>query len=325
MKKLIFTLVIALSALFAMAQNTVPNGGYESWTSGMPDYWTTKVSGNVIATLPIIGDFPYPVSANFGSQVSDPHSGSFALKLMASNVGIPSTEYNIMIPGIAQLGSAGEFSIPMSTITDLMNGGIDSVNADNIEELATFLNLVASGMPCTQTPYSLKFWMKYFPQGNDTMRVIAFTKLNGEPVSYAMFEGGKQENEYVEVTVPFDNPLAACDSICIMFISGGMNTNAYTELYVDDVELDFTEGVVEYNNALKVNVYPNPATDCFFIAPASGDVYKYQLIDLTGRKVAYAEHASGTVSVDTRSLVPGVYMLYIEQKNQTLTKKVVVR
>lgn len=156
------------------------------------------------------------------------------------------------------------------------------------------------------------------------MRVIAYTKLNGEPVSYAQFASGKQENEYVEITVPFDNPLAPCDSICIMFISGGMNTDMNTELYLDDVTFDYTDGVVEYN-ALKINVYPNPATDCFYIAPASGDVYKYKLMDLTGRKVACAEHASGTVSVDTRSLVPGVYMLYIEQKNQTLTKKVVVR
>lgn len=324
MKKHILTLVITFSALFALAQNTVPNGGYESWNSGMPDSWTTNISGNVTTTLPIIGNFAYPVSANFGSQVTDSHSGSYALKLKASNVGIPSTEYNIMIPGIAQLGSAGEFSVPLSTITDLMNGGIDSVNAENIEDLATFLNLVASGKPCTLTPYSLKLWMKYFPQGDDTMRVIAYTKLNGQPVSYAQFEGGKQESEYILVTIPFDTPLAPCDSICIMIISGGMNTNNGTELYVDDVEFDYTNAVADYN-ALNVNVYPNPATGFFNIAPASGDVYRYQLIDLTGRKVAYADHVSGVVSVDTRNLVPGVYMLYIEQKNQTLTKKVVVR
>ncbi len=324
MKKQLLTSFISVICLCAMAQTTIPNGGFENWSAGSPVSWTTSLSGNVTVSVPIVGDIPYPVAANFGSQTSDVHSGSSALKIQAASIGIPTTSYNFLIPGVAQLGSAGEFSIPLSTITSLLNGGVDSVDQNDFTDLASFLNLVASGMPCNITPYSLKLWVKYSPQNNDTMRVIAYTKLNGEPVSYAQFADGKTLGEYVPLIVPFDNPLAPCDSICIMVISGGMNADVNTELYIDDVELDFVDGVVEYNT-LKVNVFPNPATDCFHIAPTSGDVYKYQLMDITGRKVAFAEHATGTVTVDTRSLVPGVYMLYIEQKNQTLTKKVVVR
>lgn len=324
MKKHIFTLAITLSALFAMAQNTVPNGGYESWTGGKPDNWTTTISGNVMVTLPYVGDIPYPLSANFGSQVTDAHSGSYALKLKASSIGIPSTEYTITIPGIAQLGAAGEFSIPMSTITDLMNGGIDSVNAENIEDLATFLNLVASGMPCTSTPYELKMWVKYLPASLDTMRVIAFTKLGGVPVSYAQYTNTQTMSDYTQITIPFDNPYAACDSVCIMILAGGMSTNVNTELFVDDVEFDYHVGVVDQVSP-KVNIYPNPATDQFRIVPASGERYQYRLVDITGRCLASGRNVSGAVDVDVRALVPGVYMLYIEQKNQTLTKKVVVR
>lgn len=324
MKKHIFTLVITLSALFALAQNTVPNGGFESWTGGKPDNWTTSINGNVIVTLPVIGDFPYPLSANFGSQVSDPHSGNYALKLQAATIGIPSTDYNLTIPGIAQLGTAGEFSIPLSTITDLMNGGIDSVNVDNIEDLATFLNLLATGMPCTNTPFDLKLWVKYLPQSMDTMRVIAYTKMNGTPVSYANFECSQTLPDYTQVSVSFDNPLAPCDSVCIIIVSGGMSTDLGTELYVDDVEFDYHVGVADYAS-IKVNVYPNPATDQFRIDPTSNDRYQYKLMDLTGRCVASGHNLSGAVDVDVRALVPGVYMLFLEQKNQTLTKKVVVR
>lgn len=324
MKKHIFTLVITLSALFALAQTTVPNASFESWTAGKPDNWTTTISGNVIATLPIIGDFPYPVSANFGSQVSDPHSGNYALKLQASTLGVPSTDYNITIPGVAQLGSAGEFSIPLSTITDLMNGGIDSVNMDNIGDLATFLNVVASGIPCQTTPYSLRMWVKYFPQGLDTMRVIAFTKQNGTPVSYAQFETDQTISSYTEIGMTFDTPLAACDSICIMIIAGGMSTDLNTELYVDDVQLDFEVGIADHEQ-IKVNVYPNPTTDMFCIAPVSNDRYQYKLMDLTGRYIAQEQNVTGTTQVDVHHLAPGVYMLFIEQNKQTLTRKVVVR
>lgn len=324
MKKSIFSLFLVALAACAMAQTTVPNGGFENWTNGRPDNWTTSISGNVIATLPYIGEFPYPVSANFGSQTSDAHSGNYALKLMASTIGVPSTSYSLKIPGIAQLGSAGEFNIPMSVITDLISGGLDSLNMDNIESLATFLNSLASGMPCESTPENLKLWVKYLPQNMDTMRVIAYTKQNGTPVSYAQIEVSETLSEYTQLVCSFDSPFAPCDSICIIIASGGFTTSDSTELYVDDVELNYYVGVAEHET-VKVNIYPNPATDRFCIAPASGERYQYKLSDLTGRTIAFRKNVTGVEEVNVHSLVPGVYMLFIEQGNQTLTKKVVVQ
>lgn len=324
MKKELLTSIISVLCLCAVAQTTVPNGGFENWSGGAPVGWTTSINGNIMASIPYFGEIPYPVSMNFGSQVSSVHSGSSALKLMASNFSIPTTDYSFTIPGVAQLGSAGEFSIPLSTITSLMNGGIDSLDMSNIEDLATFLNVVASGIPCESTPSSLKMWIKYLPQAGDSMRVIAFTKLNGTPVSYARFTVGKSNSEYAMLEVPFDNPFAECDSVCVMIISGGMSTDLNTELYVDDVEFDYTVGIADYEQ-VKINVYPNPATDRFYIAPTSNDRYQYKLMDLTGRCIAKGQNVTGQVEVDVHSLAPGVYMLFLEQKNQTLTKKVVVR
>lgn len=103
-----------------------------------------------------------------------------------------------------------------------------------------------------------------------------------------------------------------------------MSTDPNTELYVDDVEFDYHVGITEHES-LKVDVYPNPVTDQFRIEPANGDQYQYRLMDITGRSVASGRNVSGAVDVDVRALVPGVYMLYVEQKNQSLTKKVVVR
>ena len=323
MKKHICTLVFILSALFAWAQNTVPNGGFESWSGGQPANWTTKLSGNVMVSIPYIGDFPYPMNMNFGTQVSDAHSGSHALKLMSSTSSIPTTENIYTIPGVAQLGETGEFSIPLSTITGILSDGLSSLDWDDLGDLATLLNLVSPGMPCESTPYDLTLWVKYLPQSGDTMRVVAYTKKNRIPVSYATFETNQSMPDYTQIRVTFNNPYAECDSVCIIIFSGGMSTDPGTELYVDDVEFDYHVGVAE-QSSLKVNVYPNPATGQFRVEPACGDPYQYRLTDLTGRRVA-SGHQSGAADVDVRALAPGVYMLFIEQKDHTLTRKVVVR
>ncbi len=324
MKKVIFTLSIVVLAWFAMAQTTVPNGAFENWTSGKPDNWTTSISGNILVEVPVIGNIPYPVSVNFGSQTTDAHGGNSALKLMASEFGVPSTEYNFLIPGVAQLGSSGEFNVPLSAILELVNGGLDSLDLDNLEDFASLLNVVSPGMPCESTPYDLKMWVKYLPQGGDTMRVIAFSKQDGVPISYANYETTQTMSDYTQISMTFDSPYAACDSICVIIFAGGMATNPATELYVDDVEFDYHVGVADHPD-LKVNIYPNPATNQFRIDPTVQDPYMYKLMDLTGRCVASGHHVSGATDVDVRALAPGVYMLFLEQKGHTLTKKVVVR
>lgn len=332
MKKVLFVLVAAFLMTTTFAQNTVPNSGFEQWTNGSfnayvyahPQDWTTAIVGNFITE--VFGmQVPIPMTVSFGEQTSDAHSGSSALKLKANTVGIPGyDQYSFTCPGIAQLGSAEGFSIPMSLILDLMNGVDSTFDFNNLSSLATLTQLVAPGDACTVTPAQLKMWVKYLPAEGDSMTVMAYTKLGGSFVSVATYTTGATLSEYTQIEVPFDAPLAACDTLGIIIMSGGMNTNATTELYVDDVTLSYSVGVQGHEQP-KMSVYPNPASDVLYVEPAVDGWYRCQLLDMMGRVVVNAGKMEGRLEMNVSGLAPGVYMLRVENNKNQITKKVIVR
>jgi len=332
MKKIFIALCLLVATAPLFAQVTLPNNSFENWEGGSfssfsythPSGWTTALVGNV--TTEVFGvTVPIPVTVAFGEKVSDAHSGSFALKLKANQVGIPGyDQYTFTCPGIAQLGTAEGFSIPLSTITSIM-GGIDSTfDFSNLEDLASLTQLVAPGDACTSTPAALRMWVKYLPAEGDQMSVVAYTKLNGAIVANASFSTGETMNEYTQIEAYFDNPLAACDTLGIMIMSGGANTSESTELYVDDVELAYNVGITT-NETARTMVFPNPATEYLYVEPNTQDVFNLQLIDLTGRVVAALRGVVGQQQINVSGMAPGVYMLKVESKDNVLTRKVVVR
>lgn len=325
MKKLLSLVAVMLLTTALMAQTTIPNSGFETWSNNEPTSWKTTMSGNVIVTMGTM-NLPIPVSANFGSQSTDAHSGSYALKLQAQTVGVAGTEYSYTFPGMAQLGTAGQFNIPMSTIQTLLTDPT-AISFSDVSTLTTLAQLIAHGDALSQTPASVKMWVKYLPQNGDSLHVIAYTKHNMTPVAYASFGTGETMSDYTEITVPFDNPFTTCDSICIVVFSGGFNTNLTTELYVDDVTLSYAQDStgIQDHNSQSVAIYPNPATNYVTINPANQQVYQYQMMDLTGKVVRSQAKVSGKVTIDTRSMAPGIYMLRMNQNGATTTRKVVVK
>lgn len=337
MKKQLSFLMMMIASLGLSAQTQVNNAGFENWTQGRPDGWTTYVSGEITTTLPIIGEYGYPVSCEFGSQTTDAFSGSYALKLQAAAIGIEGL-MSYTLPGIAQLGTAGTFSIPLSTIQELLNSP-DSLDIDDLMSLATLRNVVADGMACTRTPVSIKMRIKYLPQ-NDTLTIMAFTTKQDldidadttdeeedleEIVSEAFFQTAQAIPEYTEIEIPFDDSLVECDRIRIIIMAGSfLSANTATELYVDDVRLDYGTDVPE-QKAEMVRVYPNPAHDCLYVESGNGDTYRCRLVDLTGRTVAAQENVAGQTALNVKALASGIYLLKMEQGSQTVTRKVVIR
>ncbi|MBR4135648.1 MAG: T9SS type A sorting domain-containing protein [Bacteroidales bacterium] len=320
MKKSIFTLFIVFSVGFLFAQ-TVPNGGFENWSNGQPTSWTTNLSGNIITEL--FGmEVPIPVSVSFGSATSDAHSGSQALQLSASTFGIPGTDYSYLLPGIAQLGVSSGFSIPLEMILDIAQGNFSNIDFSDLSTLSTLAQMLTPGDACSSTPYSIKMWVKYLPDGSDSLNVIAYTKSAGTPVSYAYFSTGATINDYTQIEAQFDNPLSACDSICIIIVSGGFQTTENTVLKVDDVVLDYTSGVVDRQEKT-FSVYPNPAEDRLTIQGPDGK-FNYQMHDLTGRLLMSGNGQNQEV-LSVSSLPAGVYMLRLQSDCQTVTQKVIVR
>lgn len=339
MKKVFLSIVpILLAGTLSAQEGTVllTNSGFENWSDGSPDAWTTSIRGNILMDL-MGTTIPMPLNTNFGEQVSDAHSGSSALLLKRKVLGIPDSEYSFSMPGIAQYGIAGEFNIPLDTLMNIMNamGSLDlsslgSLGSDSLDLsfMRYFAPLISPGDVCPKTPSSLDLWMKFVAPEPDTMNIIAITKSNQTPVGFAMYSASESTNGYAPVSIPFMNALSPCDSICILIVSGSVSGKDNTELYVDDITLNYvtdTPENVESRSASSFRAYPNPADDEITVSPAGHDSYDYQLMDLTGRTVCSGHDIRGAHKVSVGNVAPGVYMLRIRQGQQTTGKKIIVR
>lgn len=332
--------ILFFAALFVFgncfAQNTIPNGGFETWggnsffTQEQPNSWTAALDG----TITLYGSYGLPVHFYFGTKSTDAHSGNYALKLVSQNVGITGMSSSYQFPGIAQLGNADGFSIPLSTVTNLAslisnlgNGQLDSIplTTEDLQSLSSLSELMASGIAFTTTPAHLNLWVKYLPQGNDQMRVIAYTRNGQVPVGYGTYTSEGAMPDYTQIRVSFSNALEACDSLSIIILTGGLNPDPATELYIDDVTVDFTPDGIAETNERAFSVYPTPADGHVTIAAGNDRPYQYQLFDLTGKAMSECRQGSGTNTLDVSHLSSGLYLLRISQSEGSVTKKIIVR
>ena len=336
MKKIVLLFVSLITIGNIFAQNTIPNGGFETWggnslfTQEQPNDWTAASDG----TVTLYGSYGIPVHFYFGTKSNDAHSGNYALKLVSQNVGITGSSVSYQFPGIAQLGNADGFSIPLSTVTNLAglisnlgNGQLDSIplTMEDLQSLSSLSELMAPGIAFTTTPAHLNLWVKYLPQGNDQLRVIAYTRSGRMPVGYGTYTSEASMPEYTQIRVSFSNALEACDSLSIIILTGGLNPDPATELYVDDVTVDFTPDQVDDNIADQFSIYPTPVEGTLFVHAGDDQPYHCSLYDLTGKVVMENTQAVGHSTLNVHNLVPGVYMLRITNGNGSTTKKVVIR
>ena len=248
MKKLLLSLTILFTVSVLTAQVPLYNGSFENWGAQQPNGWTTALVGNVL--IDVFGaQVPMPVNTFFGTQVSDAHAGSTALQLHPANVGVPGTQYNINFPGIAQLGVAGGFNIPLQTILDLVDmiSGGDTTGFDpgdfDPSVLASLAQVLAPGDSCSRTPQSINMWVKFSPAGDDEMGVIAYSKSNGQPVGYAEITLDEPINEYTYLSIPFEEAGTPCDSLVVIIMAGTFGTaDLGTAMWVDDVTISPYQG-----------------------------------------------------------------------------------
>ena len=103
----------------------------------------------------------------------------------------------------------------------------------------------------------------------------------------------------------------------------------FDKCYVGDVVMSaitFAEleyGIKASEKERSVFVYPNPVTDKFQIK----SVYRISSVTISGLSGNIILNQSGisdySVSVDSKNLAPGLYLLKIETSNGTITRKLV--
>lgn len=96
----------------------------------------------------------------------------------------------------------------------------------------------------------------------------------------------------------------------------------YTDVKVDDENGNDTLGLAEVtNNAF--GIYPNPASSQLFVKSETNA--QVSIIDLTGRVVKEIETTDEITTIDINDVNEGVYFIMIQDENNRIVEKLVVR
>ena len=305
------------------AQNTLPNSDFEQWSYGKPVGWTVGLHGTITSFVNI------PVEVNFGTQSSEAHGGSSAVKLVSSDFTIPYLGYNFNLPGILQAGESEGFSIPLEDILAIIQAiqdttGTSGLDPDNLATMSSLLQLLSKGVPCSAVPVSVTAWVKYQPQDGDYLMMFAVAKKEGMPISYnyGIFQTDNP-NSYQKIGIDLDAPNAECDSIMIIILSSTM-MNSSSVLYVDDIALESSSVSIPNVEDFYGKIYPNPAVNQLHIQPDNEKAYEWTLTDLSGRTLQTGKSTGETI-LDTKSYATGMYLLQIVAEGNISTHKVLIQ
>lgn len=96
-------------------------------------------------------------------------------------------------------------------------------------------------------------------------------------------------------------------------------------IYRDSLRLD-PNGIFETENNIQLNVFPNPSNGLFYIsAPENLNKATITLSDINGRTLLMRDMQSSTEMLDASTLAKGVYILSLQSKEGSTTKKIVVQ
>lgn len=268
-------LLFLLCCQYVLAQTTLPNGGFELWTT------TTYTNPNGWQTLNILSSLGAPVVA-FPSP--DAHSGNNALQVQTVSF------FGNKIPGLCYLG---EFDT-----SNPLNG--------------TKFGKPFSGQPTYLTGYykyqpngvdtggiSLQLW-RFNPATNkrDTIAALTLTTLETN-TSYTYF---KIPLEYSQNIMP--------DSISLVIVSSSSDPpligQVGTQLLIDDLALSYEPLGV---SALAVPLVAQVAAVSGGIDIALSEIVptNYQLCATNGQVVAQGTISTNKHFIETKDLPQGIY------------------
>lgn len=311
-------LLIALSCLVASAQDQLQNVSFEDWediltsetdTIREPLNWSSlKTSDNpTLSTMaPLVC-----------TRTTDAHSGQFAIEL--KNI---ETFASIVANGVATNGR-----MHPNINTDLAYIYTDTEDSQ-------------WNTPFTARPDSISGWIKYTPQGDDTLQIkVVLHKGPGKipDPDYAENWVGSAEykshvnssEQWIRFSAPFTyikeiNP----EYVLVNLNSGnGFNPVADSRLLVDDLEMIYnTPQSIE--NSLK-------KTDGFLFAVGNRQLFmkdmnytQFQTIsiyDITGKLLWSDNISSEQVNIEAAQLKNGLYLVTLSGINTLFAQKVMLR
>jgi hypothetical protein len=143
---------------------------------------------------------------------------------------------------------------------------------------------------------------------SDKMLSVASYSLNAIPT---------QSTASLMLTISGVDALSSADFNAILAKINGKAANLKV--------IDATTGLDSRTKSIKVQVYPNPATDKLNIEASSDS--KIQIMDLSGKRVAAERivNANQKQVIDVTNLAPGVYTVKVYNDKSVEIKKIVIK
>lgn len=166
MKKILLLIIVTFFYLSDLKPQSVPNGGFETWTNGSPNSWITSNAPPIIITI---------------SQSSTAHSGSYSTRGdVISYLG------NTLGP-LIQSGSTG-LGVPISQRYAVASGWyqLNAVSGDQLEAIVLLeksRSIVASGtamLPAASTWTAFNINLFYITSDIPDTAVLQFTLIGSD-------------------------------------------------------------------------------------------------------------------------------------------------
>ncbi len=314
MKKTSLFGLLAVIFTFSLSAQQFENAGFENWE----DAGTVKdepVNWSSIKTSDG-GDLVNNAAPVVWWQSDDAHTGN----------------YSIELANVLTLGTI----IATGTLT---NGRLHA--SITVEDSYSFTDPedVRWNTPLSLRPDSVAFWVKYFPQGNDSAR-CQFALHTGEGsipptaaneanrVAYAEINIGQTLENWTRVAVPFTyfNENAPEYILAIITAGKGWTPVEGSMARYDDLELIYNPSSIGDVAKAEAFIYSSGST--IFLDKLPRDLLHDATIDihnLNGSVIYSAPVTSNTVSIESHNFAEGLYLVRVFGQNANYTEKIYLK
>ncbi len=302
MKTIICSFIVLGYCLQAIAQNPIPNPGFEEWDSipGLRPFWEPKsyVSKNrAFQTSNRIYAF----------RSTDSHTGQFSL---------------LLTPAIDSSISFGHNSW---LILDTTQNPIVTINSTG--------GYRGTLLPLPGFPQRITGWYKYIPDTTTPWPRQRHPRILFNGVQTGNLPGvcgaalkvfSEPQNEWTFFSADFDDecpPLRPSKFwIIIDFSSHNRIQEPSGKLWLDDLNLEYLPtSVAESGQIESFNIYPNPGKDFINIHSPDLPIEVVKLVDVFGKIVTFQD--KGLDKIDVHLVPTGIYTVHCLSKGIWYTKK----
>ena len=294
MKIILPFLFLFCTAVKTQAQSSIPNAGFESWTTfgtSPTDYedptgWKSGNGSVAFSFRPV-------------KKSTDSHTGTYAAEIEVTSV------------------------FGMNTPVILTNGNVPDDFTDFV------IDYDKAGTPISIKPTSVSGYYKFLPAAasfDSAYAVVILKRWNSVTMSSDTVGFGSTVFSPAAVYTAFNIPVTYSsselpDSIVVAFVNEATETPTFNpagKLLIDDVSLDtLNSDIADISNAA-VSVYPNPLSSASYVtlpANATPADCVFTLYNVLGETVRQVVPRSTTFVVHRDNLSPGLYFYKLSRRN----------